>query len=447
MRICAVVVALLLQPYWSSAEAPELAAASQQLKSYVGNADPSFKWEVREQGSIGACRFARLHLQSQTWQGIPWKHVLYVIKPLEIAPECDSAIMLIGGGSWKPEWGETGPETLKQPNEAVMLATLATAIRSPTIVLLQVPNQPLFENLYEDALIADTFQKFLRNQGDQWPLLMPMVKSAASAMTAVQEFSQEQWQLDLKRFTLTGASKRGWTTWLTSAVDPRVDALAPMVIDMLNMSEQLKHQVTTWGKYSEQIEDYTRLQLPKFIDSPRGQQLQRVVDPYQYRQALVQPKLLIFGTNDRYWPLDACSLYWNDLNGPKYLLYVPNNGHGIKDYSRVVASVAALHRSRNGGEALPELKWEFQADTNGTERLQVQTDKKPNQVLLWQASSPTRDFRDAKWASKVMMADGESGFSASIPKPDTGFAAVFAEVVFPYQPLPASFCTNVKILP
>ena len=40
---------------------------------------------------------------------------------------------------------------------------------------------------------------------------------------------------DIERFVIAGASKRGWTTWTTGAVDNRVVAMIPMVMPILNM--------------------------------------------------------------------------------------------------------------------------------------------------------------------------------------------------------------------
>ena len=77
-----------------------------------------------------------------------------------------------------------------------------------------------------------------------------------------------------------------------------------MVIDMLNMSQHTKLQRESFGgQPSEEIDDYRG--LDQWIDTPRGAMLRKIVDPWEYRQRLTQPKLVILGTNDRYWPLEG----------------------------------------------------------------------------------------------------------------------------------------------
>jgi len=70
-------------------------------------------------------------------------------------------------------------------------------------------------------------------------------------MDALQAFAKQEWEIEVTHFVVSGASKRGWTTWLTAAADRAVKALAPCVIDTLNMSVQLPYQLKSWGKYSE----------------------------------------------------------------------------------------------------------------------------------------------------------------------------------------------------
>src|SRR5258705_10676333 len=88
-------------------------------------------------------------------------------------------------------------------------------------------------------------------------------------------------------FVVAGASKRGWTTWLTAAVDERVVAIAPMVIDTLNMRAQKIHARRVWGRDSEEIDDYTRLGLTEKFDTEDGRRLWMMIDPYAYLDPLL----------------------------------------------------------------------------------------------------------------------------------------------------------------
>jgi PhoPQ-activated pathogenicity-related protein len=414
------------------------------LANYVAAKDDSYRWVKRSEGSVLTCKYVELTLTSQTWHGIVWKHQLFLVKPAQVNPQAKHGLLMIAGGNWKDELAD--PKTqIKLPGEAQLLAAVAEHLKMPVAILLHVPRQPIFDGKREDEIIAYTFREFLKTGDPTWPLLAPMVKSAVRAMDATQAAMKQEWDLDVATFTITGASKRGWTTWLTGAVDPRAVAIAPMVIDMLNMSPHTKLQRATFGgKPSEQIEEYEGLDAQ--IDTPRGLALRKIVDPWEYRDRLTQPKLIILGTNDRYWPLDACELYWNDLKGEKYLIYVPNNGHGLPDRARILGGLNALNQRVITGQALPKLAWGFENVASHV-RLNVVSDVRPSRVRIWQTTATTRDFRDSKWtATDAEMADAT--FVHRLPVPREGNAAFFGEAVY-HEATDQEFSlsTNIRIVP
>jgi len=418
------------------------AVASGPLADYVTKEDKSYQWTKRREGKLGEGDYVELTLTSQTWKDIVWKHQLFIYKPAKLA-NGKQALLWIDGGKWNDDLAK--PATGDDPgSKARMLAAIGDQLQSPVAVLLHVPQQPIFNGLVEDEIISLTFARFLLTGDTEWPLLLPMVKSAVRGMDAVQEFTRQEWKLDIENFTVTGASKRGWTTWLTSAVDPRVTALAPMVIDMLNMAPQMKHQVESFGTYSEQLEDYTAKGLQNFLETDGGKKLATIVDPYSYRQRIDQPKLIILATNDRYWPLDALNLYWNDLSGEKYILYVPNNGHGIRDLARLVGGLNALHQHVANGNKLPKLEWKF-AEQGGKLRLSVTSDVKPERMQIWTAESDTRDFRAKEFVAKPMDANG-NGFAYEMAVPESGYVALLGEALFNGEHVPFYLSTNVRIV-
>lgn len=416
------------------------------LADYVAAPDDSYSWKLRRSGKYAQGSYVELTLTSQTWQGKPWRHQLYIYRPSQIADNAN-ALLLINGGSWRDELAAPPAEGDEQlPSEALVLTQIAEALRAPVAIVCQVPEQPLFDGMHEDEIISYTFEEFCKTGDCDWPLLLPMVKSAVRAMDAVEEFTANEWDLEIDKFLVTGASKRGWTTWLTAAVDPRVDAIAPMVINMLNMEPHMELQKKSFGGFSDEIRDYTDRGIDKMLESKRGAELRAIVDPYSYRQTISQPKLIILGTNDRYWPVDSLNLYWDALEGSKHVLYVPNNGHGISDYPRVIGAVAALYKSTSGGRPLPEIDWHFDRSADKV-MLHLAVDTEPLEVAAWTAAAESRDFRTAKWTSKPAAANGnKQSYSIELPRPADGFAALFAEAKFPGEPFPFHLSSGLEVV-
>ena len=443
-RPCRAVLALAAACVLCLTTVPARATSQGELAQYVAAPDASFAWNEVNSRRVGSAEVTELILTSQTWRGIQWKHHLVLIRPPNVDRSPTQVFLFIHGGRWKPEY-ENGYQGALPP-EASLFVKLAETLRAPIAVLRHVPYQPIFDRR-EDALIAYTFDQYLESGEADWPLLLPMVKSTVRAMDAIQAFAAERWKISVASFTVAGASKRGWTSWLTAAVDPRVSSIAPIVIDMLNVPAQIELQRATFGGLSDQVQDYVSIDLPARIATERGRALMAMVDPYQYRAELTSPKLIMLGTNDRYWPLDALKLYWDGLPEPKRVLYVPNQGHGVGDLGRLVAGLSALHRYSARGEQLPTVTWTYATQADQLD-VDVQSNRVPRRVLAWTATSPTRDFREAHWTSHRCKRKSQK-FACSVERPSTGFVAMYAELWFqdhgyPKFPLATVVCISGK---
>jgi len=407
------------------------------LKEYVNRPDDSFSYSIDSVISIDSNTAYLVNMTSQTWQGITWKHWVIVMKPAVIKHP-DKALLLISGGSNR----STPPKADSKEARAVSL--VANRLGAVVAVVLQVPNQPLFDGKREDAIISYTYEKFLNGEGDDWPLLLPMVKSAVRAMDTVQGVAKYEFGQDIRQFVVTGASKRGWTTWLTAATgDPRVYSIAPMVIDVLNMGPQMEHQMKVYGAYSNQIDDYTERGIQDYITSPKGKKLLRLVDPYSYRDEMTQPKLIIMGTNDEYWTIDAARFYFDNLKGDNYLHYEPNAGHGLN--LNIVPVITAFFNAALTGEPLPKLEW----DLLKSGKLKVKWDRREGEAALWKAVSPNRDFRPSPWTETPLK--GKRGVRVKLETPDEGWAAYYVAVTFPMKigdsSLHYPLCTRTYVVP
>jgi PhoPQ-activated pathogenicity-related protein len=214
-----------------------LAAGETALDRYVAKSDPTYSWKVvRTVPGERSTQFV-VDLKSQSWRTEKdvdrpvWQHWLTIVKPAR--PALKVAFLRIGSGA---NGGEVPA--------AAEAATLRLAETTGSVVaeLRMVPNQPLVLHQdgvrrSEDDFIAYTWDQFLKTGDETWPARLPMVKSAVRAMDCVQELlaSDQGGKVTIEKFVVSGGSKRGWTTWCTAAVDKRVAAAIPIVIDVINV--------------------------------------------------------------------------------------------------------------------------------------------------------------------------------------------------------------------
>ena len=396
------------------------------LENYLNNDDKTFQWELKDEYTIDGTKAYDILLTSQQWREHIWKHQLTIMVPEDVA--YDGALLFITGGSVKndlPNWSSLDDDRAKS------FAAMAAKNKAITAIVRQTPKQPLYEgDLVEDELISYTLHNFKQDNDYTWPLLFPMVKSAVKAMDAIQEFSKKQLNKDITRFTLAGASKRGWTTWLTGASDKRVEAIGPMVIDVLNMPVSLDYQVEAWNDYSIQIEDYTKLEIPQSVNTPEGNAISIMVDPYSYREKLTMPKLIFIGTNDEYWPVDAIKNYIDDIPGENYIHYVPNAGHDLGGGEQALRALNGFWKKTLEKKPYNDLSYKISSDKESATLAVESTSDELLNVYLWIADSEDRDFRDETFVSKEINLGDQDKIQYKVTFPKSGFKAFYIDMEY-----------------
>jgi PhoPQ-activated pathogenicity-related protein len=394
------------------------------LWDYLRGSWPESGWVEQGGWDRGAYRRTDLRLKSQTWHGIPWEHRLTLIDASVGPAGCpgdDIAILYIAASD---DGGDAAEE----------LAGLASITGAIVAVVYDVPNQPLLDGLYEDALIARSFNLHLDTGDDTWPLLFPMVRSAAAAMSAVQEWASDALSRNIRRFVVTGASKRGWTSWLTGALDPRVAGIAPVVYNNLNLGIQARRQFEAWGALSGDLGDYVRAGVMERLQTPEGQRLAQMVDPYCVRGSIFMPKLLIHATNDSYWPVDAASVYIDDVLGDTRQINIPNSPHRVSDTGRLRAAQAALFRAVALDQRLPGLSADWLVRGSSC-LVDIRADGPMASVTAWVARAAGTDFRASEWQpSPVAAGPDDCRFILNIPTDER--VALFIEAEFEMPGLP-----------
>ncbi|EGG24500.1 PhoPQ-activated pathogenicity-related protein [Cavenderia fasciculata] len=422
------------------------------LDIYVNTPDPTYQWTLN--GTVHGETYTGyvLELTSQTWMTEAnssrpvWKHWLSICVPNQV--NSDKAFIYIDGGS-NENW-----KTPSEIDSTILIACVSS--QSITAGLNQIPNQPIMfadgVNRVEDALIAYTWRHFINNTDEPiWLARLPMTKAVVRAMDAIQEFGKQvPFQVD--GFIIAGASKRGWTTWTTAAVDPRVVACVPIVMPILNMIPNMLNQWRAYGNWSFALNDYTNEGVMSFIDSPQMEALAGVVDPYTYLDRLTMPKYLITSAGDEFFLPDSPQFFFNQLKGEKHLRIVPNAEHSLVGHQTdIILSIVTFLKMFSNNQTRPDFSYQVVYNTNTTATITLTPTPGtplPTKVKVWDArteSTTRRDFRLITcqdptkciqfviWVPTDVQPNSQGTYSVTLSAPPTGWRGFFLEASYETQ--------------
>jgi len=413
------------------------------LDAYVHKDDASFNYVIEKVQEFDGYFVHSIRMNSQNFlqskdvNKTSWSHWLTVIEPKEVKAE--TALLVISSGDTN--------DPLPKAQDA--LIEIALASNSLVAELKAIPNQPLkfsdesFDR-WEDAIIAYTWNKFFLTGETRWPARMAMTKSVIAAMDTIQVVFKRN---NVNSFVVTGASKRGWTTWTAAATDNRVIAIIPLVIDMLNIKPSFEHHWQAYGFWAPAIQDYVDMNTMDWWGSPEAEALFKLVDPYSYKDRYQFPKYIINAAGDEFFIPTSSQFYYDQLPGEKHIRYVPNVGHSLNG-SYIIEAIASFYISILNSSPRPEYSWNFLE--NG--QIEFTSDNQPSEVKLWWADNPSsRDFRldviGKSWKSKSIKINAEGKYISSIDKPEEGWRAYFVEAIYGSNSLPFIITSEVKVSP
>ncbi len=422
------------------------------LKDYVLAGDETFRYTVVNTIKGENWTEYKVKMVSGTWltklevDTPEWWHWLNIIVPDDIQES--ESMMIIGGGSRN----DTVP---LQTDGWLIEAAIATGSILTTVS--NIPCQPIDflgdkkGGRYEDDLISFGWRQYLESGGSEdkqvWLARFPMTRAVVRAMDVVQEISKSA-IIPVERFFITGASKRGWTTWTTAAVDDRVMGIAPIVIDLLNIVPSFNHHWRCYGEWSPAVDDYVSEGIMNWLNTEEFKGLLDIVGPYSFRDQLTMPKLLVNATCDEFFVTDSWKFYWDNLQGEKFLQYVPNGNHGLKGAYEPISLISFYHAVITEA-TVPEFNWSIAGDT-----IYMQVDPASNySISKWEAINKTdRDFRKyvvgEAWKKEELNKKPSGNYAIRITTPESGFKGALLEIVFnPDSEFPLTFTSGTLVTP
>lgn len=382
------------------------------MKCFVQHNDRAYKYKFQSQNDTDNVTIKTYILDSQKWPieadddiaTTIWRHKLTLYIPKSV--KHSQAMFYVSGGY---NTDIDGKEIFGPSKESLNFTKISIDNQTPVVVIENVPNQYLLINSVpkkEDQILAFTYKKVMEDPMRNAYLAghLPMVKSIIKGMDASQEILAKN-GFNISQFVIVGASKRGWAAWLASLEDERISAIIPVVIDILNVQQNIKHICNSYKNHCPPaLRDYKAEGITDSIESKEFANLMEIEDPFTYinlsqysKQASI-PKYIINTSGDDFYAPDSSKFYFNQLKGDNYIRYLPDAmhylaGNPISDYlnnmkllNEAISNYLYFHINNI---SLPNVSWKFSDN-----KINIDSSLKPEKIKLWTAhNEEERDFR------------------------------------------------------
>ena len=384
-------------------------------------------------------------LDSKKVDQVEWWHYVDIIIPKQTTSS--TGIMFIDGGEKSDDYFRLDAQSI------------GNAIKTESVIVnvSNIPFQPLNflsseqDSFEEDDLIAFAWNKFLKQGAKQkdveWLPRFPMTRAIVRAMDLAQEIVLQN-DIVVKDFVVSGASKRGWTAWTTAAVDSRVKAVVPMVIDMLNLVPSFENHYRSYGEFSPAVQEYVNYNIQDWLGTEEFKVLMSYIEPFSFIDKFTMPKYIINAGSDEFFSTDSWRFYYDKLPGEKIIRYVPNKNHSLDGRYLTEDLVSYFYRVINDIE-IPSLSWNLsdnkliaELDYDGEYDVSVWTAKNDNgrDFRLWEEGELWEETSIGKLADNKYELNVSSNFK--------GYKATMIEfTIDPESEFPLIISTGPFVFP
>ncbi len=384
-------------------------------------------------------------LDSKKVDQVEWWHYVDIIIPKQTTSS--TGIMFIDGGEKSEDYFRLDAQSIRN------------AIKTEAVIVnvSNIPFQPLNflsseqDSFEEDDLIAFAWNKFLKQGAKQkdveWLPRFPMTRAIVRAMDLAQEIILQN-DIVVKDFVVSGASKRGWTAWTTAAVDSRVKAVVPMVIDMLNLVPSFENHYRSYGEFSPAVQEYVNYNIQDWLGTEEFKVLMSYIEPFSFIDKYTMPKYIINAGSDEFFSTDSWRFYYDKLPGEKIIRYVPNKNHSLDGRYLTEDLVSYFYRVINDIE-IPSLSWNLsdnkliaELDYDGEYDVSVWTAKNDNgrDFRLWEEGELWEETSIGKLANNKYELNVNSNFK--------GYKATMIEfTIDPESEFPLIISTGPFVFP